>query len=151
MEHRDKQSFIPIWTALVLSILFTLPNYCYSSDSTEKLNLQLREAAAVDDTEEVQRLLKLGAEVDGSNKFGVTPLMRAVQSGGWETTALLLANGADVNARTTAGCSALTMAAEFNHEPISAMLVEMGADVSNKTRSGWDALLIAARLGNDIL
>ncbi len=120
-----------------LSLFFALavaaaPALAIDKEVQAELNRQLREATTVDDVEEVRRLLADGAEVNGANEFGKTPLMRAVESGASKSAYVLLSKGASVNARTTAGCTALTFAAENGHADISAMLVELGANVHDR-------------------
>ena len=116
-----------------------------------ELNRQLREAATVDDVDTVRRLLDEGAEVNGANEFGKTPLMRAVESGASKSAYVLLSKGASVNARTTTGCTALTFAAENGHADISALLVELGANVHDRTRAGFLVHDMLTELQNSVL
>src|SRR5512143_1756482 len=59
---------------------------------------------------DVRRLLSEGADVNGKDEDGVTPLMRAASAGRGDMVALMLASGADVHAKTSGGVSALMMA-----------------------------------------
>ncbi|HPB73785.1 MAG TPA: ankyrin repeat domain-containing protein, partial [Chromatiaceae bacterium] len=129
---------------LPLLLALTAPLPLQAADSLGK---DMRNAAAVGNTEEVMRHLDAGVPVDAPNEFGKTALMMAVEGDNLETVALLLARGADVNARASGNCTALTFAAENGHIGITALLIERGANLHDRTRGGWDALMIASRYG----
>ena len=108
--------------ALLLS-MFVSPVFAQDA----KLGKDLREYAAVGDTDKIMQLLNRGVDVNTANRFGKSALMVATEEGNMETVVLLLSRGADVNGRTVAGCTALTFAAENGYDAISAMLLERGA------------------------
>ncbi len=115
-------------------------------------NLPLDQAARDGNVAEVGRLLQLGADPNGVNKWGLTPLTGA-SSIGAETAAhteivrLLLANGADVNRRAAMGTTALNEAAFAGNEATVGVLIEAGAAVNDAKNNGWTPLHSAAAQG----
>ena len=57
----------------------------------------LVKAVTVNDTKEIKRLIYKGADVNGQNKYGMTPLLTAVSYSCVESVKLLLELGADPN------------------------------------------------------
>lgn len=58
---------------------------------------ELVNAVTVNDTEEIKRLIDKGADINGQNKHGMTPLLTAVSYSCVESVKLLLELGADPN------------------------------------------------------
>lgn len=58
---------------------------------------ELVKAVSVNNTEEIKRLIDKGADVNGQNKYGMTPLLTAVSYSCVESVKLLLELGADPN------------------------------------------------------
>jgi hypothetical protein len=99
----------------------------------------------VADDEIVNLFLSKGADVNGNSAYGMTPLMRAAQSGKPRIAKLLIEKGADPNARTAMGESALMYACEYGpHPEIAELLLQKGADLNYKHKiTGETALSIA--------
>jgi serine/threonine-protein phosphatase 6 regulatory ankyrin repeat subunit B len=92
-------------------------------------------------------LLAKGVDVNTKNKYGVTALMLAAESGHTEIVQLLLANGAAVNDKDIHSKTPLMCAEESgNTETVQALLAK-GAEVNPKNRD-WIALIDAARNGD---
>jgi len=103
----------------------------------------------------IELLIKKGADVNGRDKNGTTPLLHSVtqymsESGGIishpEVVKLLLDHGADVQAKNNSGDNALMLTAEVWKGPIEIvqLLLARGIDVNAQNRKGITALMIAA-------
>jgi ankyrin repeat protein len=88
---------------------------------------ELLDAALWGTPADVQRLLDRGADPNGRNENGATPLMRSVDSA--ETTRLLLEYGADANAKSDLDRTPLIIAAgRSGAAPVVRLLLEYGAN-----------------------
>ncbi len=88
-------------------------------------------AALRDHDSWVQRLLDLGARIDGPGegvKPGWTPLHYAAAAPGTKALVLLLARGARIDARSPNGTTPLMMAAQYGPEDAVMVLLKQGAD-----------------------
>ena len=72
-------------------------------------------------------LLDRGAEVNGKDNSGWTPLHYAAWDGHADVAALLLDRGAEVNVKTIDGWTPLHYAADYGHADVVALLLERGA------------------------
>ena len=98
-------------------------------------------------SDEIKELLKKGADVNASNKYGDTALMMAVYNGHLEVVKYLAECGVDVNASDKHGRTALMNASENGHLEVVKYLVERGAQLDIQDKNGWTALIGAARGG----
>lgn len=100
---------------------------------------------------EVIRLLSIGADLDGENKFGNTALIAAILSGGAKIVKLLLDRGADVNHKDGEGWTPLMYSLVyrqlFKDDEIAEELLKRGADVNARAKNGDTALTIASEKG----
>lgn len=90
-----------------------------------------------------EALLKGGADPNGKNGFGQTPLHRAAANGAINVVELLLAHGADINAVSNAGYTPLHQALLFGsiHKAVIATLLRKGANANAmNSRDGQTAL-----------
>ncbi len=97
--------------------------------------------------EEIKELLKKGADVNASNKYGDTALMVAAYNGHLEVVKYLAQNGADVNAKVSYGGTALMKAVIGEHLDVVKYLAECGADLDVKDGAGRTALMMVANWG----
>ncbi|HSP66111.1 MAG TPA: ankyrin repeat domain-containing protein, partial [Bryobacteraceae bacterium] len=97
---------------------------------------------------EVERLVKLGANVNAVNEAGATPLMWAIPD--LAKVRLLVDHGANVNAVSkNLGRTPLLIAAGYpNTVPVLKLLLDKGADLRARDRSGENALRKAARFSD---
>lgn len=94
-------------------------------------------AAARGDTRAIERLLDEGADVDGRNAAGRTPLAEAAKRGRLAAVRTLLAHGAEVDVYDTqSGFTPLHLAAEGNHAAVVRRLLAAGARVD--ARNQWN-------------
>jgi ankyrin repeat protein len=94
-------------------------------------------AARKGNIDAVQEHLASGADVNGKDKNGFTPLHIAQSK---EIVELLISNGADINAKNIFGGSPLHSAARGNKKEIVELLIAEGADVNAKEDGGQTPL-----------
>jgi uncharacterized protein len=120
---------------------------CRSPVLAQDQNARLMDAARSQDTAEVIRLLKEGADPNSRDKNGRTPLMESASEGYTQTVRALLENGADVNATDRVGWTALFWAAFSRRTETLRALVARGADVNARDGEGRTALFWASSSG----
>ena len=92
--------------------------------------------AAIGCVEAVKQHLAAGANVNGKDDLGRTPLYRTAYNGHGEITALLLAGGADADVRDANGWTPMHGAAYKGHAEIVAALIAAKADVNARDTDG---------------
>jgi ankyrin repeat protein len=106
-------------------------------------------AADRDAAEIVQLLIRAGANVKASNRYGATPLWLAALNGNAATIGMLLEAGADANAASEEGETALMVAARTGNVDAVDTLLARGADPNAKEHwRGQTALMWAAAEGH---
>ena len=88
---------------------------------------ELRRAASRGDLPLVKSLVEKQTDVNGSTKYGFTPLMGAASRGSLEVAKYLVSCGATINVTEAEEDSALLFAARRGHTPVVRFLVEKGA------------------------
>ncbi|HVI42788.1 MAG TPA: ankyrin repeat domain-containing protein [Anaerovoracaceae bacterium] len=84
----------------------------------------------------IDAILKLGADVNLSDRWKVSPLHYASSL---RSVELLISHGADVNAQDNSGWTALHFAASRNDTEVARLLLEAGVDTTLKTTEGETA------------
>ena len=102
----------------------------------ETLSEDFAQAAETGDVDSLKSTLAAGVDVDATNIFGTTALMRASSRGDVEMVRVLLSCGADPNRARNDTFTALALAAFFGHQGVVKCLVEHGADANASTRFG---------------
>lgn len=115
--------------------------------------LDLAEAAAIDDADEVGALIAASggaAAVDARTPDGFTPLQLAAYFGAPAAASALIAAGADIDAVSDNAMriQPLHAAAAGRHGDVAMLLIDKGADVSGRQRHGWTPLHSAAHNGD---
>ncbi len=83
---------------------------------------------ARDDVAALRAALEAGAEVEASDRWGVSLLAQAAAKGNLEMVRLLLERGADANRKSKAGNSALMAAAARGRLEVASALLDAGAN-----------------------
>ncbi len=105
-------------------------------------------AVEAGDGERVQAMLQSGVDVNSTNSYGWTPLMRASLQGNIAIVTGLIGAKADVNHQSHDGTTALLAATLPGHLKVVKALVEAGADVSKTNTAGVTARFIAEKKGH---
>lgn len=105
--------------------------------------LSLHEAAGLNRTEEVLRLLMGGAEVNTQDNAGQTPLHTAARFNARETAEVLLNQHADANFQDNAGQTPLHIAALYKANQVAELLLRQGSRVNARDNRGRTPLDIA--------
>jgi ankyrin repeat protein len=111
--------------------------------------MNLIRASAKGDLAVVKKFLAEGAEVNGADGSGRTPLIEAAWGGHADLVKYLVDKGAEVNAADNAGYTALMRACEIGNVPIITCLINKGASVNTRGKvRGTTPLMLAAEQGH---
>lgn len=120
--------------------------------SAERIQELLFEAARTGRDDMIAALLQAGADIEGYNTQGHTPLILASYNGHSETARTLITAGASVatpdNGR---GNTALMGCAFKGYCEIAAILVDAGADVNQRNFAEQTAIMLAAMFARDTI
>ena len=105
-------------------------------------------AAGNGDLAEVDKLLRIGTDVNEKDTSGDTPLAWAAWNNHPDVAQLLLNKGADVNTRNNTSMTPLHYAALTGHVGVAEILLKNGADVTVKDTSGYTPQHFAAAFGH---
>ena len=102
-------------------------------------------AAVNDNTDTLNWLISLGANVNAKDTDGWTPLYWAIDQGHFKSVQALIYNGADVNTKSKEGISPLQIVANIDNYDIAELLIKSGANVNAESDDGFTPLHTAAR------
>jgi len=114
------------------------------ADGTTSLHWAVRR----DDVAAAEALIKAGADVKVTNRYGVTPMALAAMNGSAAMIRRLLDGGADPNTATPGGETALMTAARTGKTDAVALLLDRGANVQAKETVHAQTALMWAVLEN---
>ena len=104
-------------------------------------------AAEAGDAATVRTLLARGADANGMDSHGFTPLVRAARRGHYEAAVVLLDGGANPNRydslRTRPAWSPLMNAVHKSQGRMVQLLIERGADVNARSSDGTTPLALS--------
>ncbi len=109
---------------------------------------QIIRAAEAGDTPAVQRLLKEGADINGRDAQGRTPVMAATHGNRVDTVRALIQAGADINIRDNRLDNPFLYAGAEGLLDILKLTIDAGADTKLTNRFGGTALIPAAERGH---
>ena len=115
----------------------------------ENLNARLLKAVLAVNLDEINRLIKAGADVNFKDPNGVALIIFATGRNELEIVKLLIENNADINARSNKGITALILAAGKGNEKIVDALISGGANVNITVGNEMSALKLAMEKGYD--
>ncbi len=81
----------------------------------------------------IKKMVDAGADVQQTNSFGSTPLLKAVQEGRQDVVEYLLAQGSDINHKQERGLGVLYIAVLGGDEVLFSYLLSKGADINTTT------------------
>jgi len=96
----------------------------------------------------VKRLIACGANVNKTNKLGLTALMLSSYKGNLSIVTEIINHGADVEVLNKAGRSSLTYASLNGHLSIVKLLIENMPDAKKAINDGPKSLLWASSMGH---
>ena len=100
------------------------------------------------DAGRVKRAIWMGADVNGKNDDGASPLHLAALRGNVEIVQVLIENKAEVNAvESSSSWTPLFHAADKGYVEIAELLIDYGADLDINDSSGRTALDVAVEAG----
>ncbi len=111
-------------------------------------NGTLPDRIQVGDREGALEMIDAGADVNGAQGDGTTPLHWAVYKVDVELIRLLLERGAKPDVMNNYGSSPLAEAAKVGNAQLVEILLDAGADVESANQEGQTALMLAARAGS---
>ena len=113
-------------------------------DNDDQTALHLLSAYAWDTTN-LDLLVSFGANIEATDRFGLTPLFFAVMENNHFMVSGLLERGANINARNLRGFTCLSQALICdNHSSLRILLDNTGLRYSVKTDNEWTLLHVAA-------
>lgn len=146
-----------IFISLLVTMLFacsttakTDKDFSIQEEKREEIHLEqkLISTAAEGGTETILELVESGADIDATDKHGVTAVMAATQKYNTETVKALIEQGADINIRNNNQDNVLLYAGAEGFLEIVKLAVEAGADATLTNRFGGTALIPASERGH---
>lgn len=114
----------------------------------EDVSLQLTRAAGSGDLARVQELLN-HADVNGKDRYGITPLVKASSNGQSAIVKLLLEQGADPNLAVQLDFTPLMAASSNGNQDVVKFLLESNADLTARGGGNLESpLMWAAKAGH---
>jgi ankyrin repeat protein len=136
-------------TVLLVGLLLCALNLATAQNTTEPDGTTaLHKAVRADDVDLATRLIRSGAKVTVTTRYGVTPLYLACVNGNAAMIDALLRAGADANSANPGGETALMTASRTGRVDAVKLLLDHGADVNAKESVRRQTALMWAVLEN---
>ena len=100
------------------------------------------------DLERVKQLIQDGQDVNRGDSYGITPLMKAAESGHNQVVRELIRDGAHVNGKDKYKQTALHWASSWGHSSVGKTLAEAGANLNEQDEYGRTPLILTAYWGH---
>ncbi|HVF25253.1 MAG TPA: ankyrin repeat domain-containing protein, partial [Anaerolineales bacterium] len=124
------------------------PTNTLTNEEKQNMTGQLIQAAEDGDTPTVQKLLMEGADINGRDALGRTPVMAATHGNQMDTVRVLIQAGADINIRDNRMDNPFLYAGAEGLLEILRLTIDAGADTKLTNRFGGTALIPAAERGH---
>ncbi len=118
---------------------------CLNNDLIKLLNVK---TISKKDLKQAAKLILAGANVNATDRYGNTAMMKASFRGYKDIVELLIKINAEVNIKNYFGCTALTWAAEKGYRDIVRILIQAKSNINVKDNDGNTALIYASRNGD---
>jgi uncharacterized protein len=125
-----------------------LPTNTLTNEQKQTMTEQLIQAAEAGDTATVQQRLRDGADINGRDAQGRTPVMAATHGNQVDTVRALIQAGADINIRDNRMDNPFLYAGAEGRLDILKLTIDAGADTKLTNRFGGTALIPAAERGH---
>eukprot|EP00057_Strongylocentrotus_purpuratus_P024784 XP_011679258.1 PREDICTED: serine/threonine-protein phosphatase 6 regulatory ankyrin repeat subunit B-like [Strongylocentrotus purpuratus] len=116
----------------------------------DEVNQEIHEAVLRGNLKAVERLLKIGLNINQTDQNGDTPLHIAVQTGLEDVIEYLINHGADVEKATPDGQTPLQLSASLGRLKATQCVLINGANVDKEDKDGYSALYSALRPGYEL-
>ena len=136
-----KTLFIPFIVLAFFSIE-SFPNPCKNTFLT---NTQYLQAVKTGNIKEIEKQLKLGANIDARYENGNTAFLEAIETGKLELVSFFMKKQLDLKARNNNGDTALIIATIVGDQDKLKLLVGKDIDINAKDNKGNTALLLATK------
>jgi len=121
-------------------LAMVLPAILLAGCSTYRIRSKLENAIEKKDHWAVAKFIEAGADVNGKNRTGGTPIMTAAEADDVLALQFLLKHGANINQQDDYGWTALCYAAALGKTDAVRALVKAGADVNLCNNDGSSPL-----------
>lgn len=135
-------------TPTALPVSGIQPANTLTNEQKQNMTEQLIQAAETGDTATIQRLLQEGADINGLDALGRTPVMAATHGNQADTVRLLIQAGADINIRDNRMDNPFLYAGAEGLQDILRLTIDAEADTKLTNRFGGTALIPAAERGH---
>lgn len=125
-------------------------SWVISEAEVKKLGEELIEAVNTGKAkEDIEALIKKGADVEAKDNMERTPLMLASREGLGEIVDLLIKRGVQIDARDSRGWTALMFASSAGRDSLIDKLIVKGANVNAMADNNSTALMLASYWGKE--
>lgn len=139
----ENPAFLTLLAVLLIGLIVVGAFVCVLLKRHEKREILMHHVESL--------LESCGGEVNGLDRHGLTPLMRALATADDDATVgELLRRGADPDHRNASGCTPMMMAADLDRAACIAALIRAGANDQALDPSGRTALMRAVLAHNPV-
>ena len=120
-------------------------------DKETALSVSITSAAAAKDMMTVHKLLDRGADINGKNQLGYTPLIAAVDTGDYKFVREMLALNPNLEVKDNTGRTALMHSVQNKDDAITKLLLNAGANPQTQDALATTPLILSAKNSNNTM